>query len=345
MAPAEVERAWSELFPGVAYEPALTWSEAGVDSFNRLRMMLALEQSTGAKLSFDSFAAGARVGDLARAGAAAELGRAASAPRIMLLPGVFGDEPVLADLRRALEPDGEVSTIALPDWDMPAQVSRSMRLTAEHAADQIMALQPSGALNVAGFSFGAIAAFETAGRLAARGRDVRSVALLDPPTSASADGARGPGITSPAPAPDAPPPPPLAPIGSRVRGLFAQGVRMSGERLAYTTALKLRRMEAARVLAYSNQARYPFERNFRRRREVLGGLRGEALGGWRPEPYDGRVLLVTTDAFGAEGSERFWRATCPNLEVRHVGGEHSDLFKPGKVEAVSRRMLEHARAG
>jgi thioesterase domain-containing protein len=313
-----LRRVWTAALPGQPFALETRWCDLGVDSLKAMEIVLRLERRLGRRIGFDGLTPDASVGEFL-----ATVRRQPALPdpgtRLFLLPHLFGDHPVLARLRRGLEPDVLAQRVELPDVDSPARTLRDLRATASVCADSIQASSPSGDLRIAGYSFGALAAQETAAQLEARGRRVTLLVILDgllrPP------GWWDPGGSAPAPASVAP----ASVMHPRVRGLA---------RMLWPTLRRLNAAEAARRVFVATAPLHDRMWGERQRRRFLMGLRGLAVARWQPTPVAARTLLVTSDDFHRHASVAEWRAACPALRVVHIGGPHVDLLRPPAIDGV-----------
>ena len=94
-------------------------------------------------------------------------------PRVFLLPGIFGDEPPLADFRAALAGRAAFEMLDYPDVDRPGREIRDFPGIVERTVERIRSVQSSGRGAIAGYSFGGLVGFAAACRLQAEGRRSR----------------------------------------------------------------------------------------------------------------------------------------------------------------------------
>ncbi len=103
---------------------------------------------------------------------------------LFLIPDAGTEGPVFADLARELGPDQPCFALqarALSGVSsQPANVPEIARLLAE----EIVAISPTGSCVLGSRGFGAVLAWETAQQLAAKGRTVSLLVVIDPPPSA-----------------------------------------------------------------------------------------------------------------------------------------------------------------
>jgi thioesterase domain-containing protein/acyl carrier protein len=328
-----VAAVWADVLPYEPMQENLTWSDAGVDSLKSLQMLLAIEKSLGRKLTFDLFARDLTLGDLIRGlaegGAAAE-----SAPTgqrtVFLVPGIFGDEPRLADFRHALRDHAACETLTLPELDQPSELLSDLAATVRPLVRQVRAQQPDGPIVIAGYSFGSFVAYQMALDLQAAGRTVDLLCLLDaapPRTSLAEAGEVGPTTKRTLSSV-------LGGIPRALRKPANESLHLYAERLVYRALMVARQFRAARWMVARNWANYDFDRGHERRRHLLEVFRGRAMAGWRPEPYAGRVLLIESDEMRRRGDGRHWSRWAPNLSAVVVGGDHVTIFDPGQLERL-----------
>ena len=180
---AAVGHAWTSLFGARSFASGESWREAGGDSLQTLMFVSQLEKALAFDLSLDLFDETMRPSDVAAtlarlvrqtASPASQAGR----PALLFLPGLGGDEPLLAPLRRALNQSIHVLTARYPAWpDMlaPDWNFESLVSLAVTTADCRSELP----LRLAGYSFGGLLAYAVACRLSAMGHKVGSLLLLD----------------------------------------------------------------------------------------------------------------------------------------------------------------------
>jgi len=339
-----VAAVWAEILPGVPIDEDLAWSDAGIDSLRSLQLLLGVERRLGRKLSFDLFARDLTLGDLilslAQVGQAAVPQASSDKRTLFLAPGIFGDEPRLADLRRALRNDLSCQTLDLPDLDQSSKVLSDLTATARPLVQQILQAQPEGPIAIAGYSFGSLVAYEIALELEGAGRTVDLLCLIDmtpPPTEvmdSSADRKASP----------------LHTVVNKLRAIPKAMTMQPGEnltlyleRLVYRALMVSQQYALARWLVARNMERYDIERGRIRRRHLLEIFRRRAMMAWRPAPYDGRVLLIASDGLHALDGGGRWNRWCRNLEVVVVGGDHHTIFDPGPLARLAPALVRTLR--
>src|SRR5690348_16976426 len=98
---------------------------------------------------------------------------------LFIVPGLGGDPAELAALAAAFTgPQAVYSLVPLPQ-DAQHEPVQSMQRIAELMVAAIRQLQPSGPYRLGGYSFGGLAALETAQQLRAAGDAVQALFLID----------------------------------------------------------------------------------------------------------------------------------------------------------------------
>ena len=175
-----VVEAWTQALMSGSLDLGLTWREAGGNSLGLMRLSLALEKSLGRKLTFDQLDPDMTATQLAQVLVQQTIAVPESnTARVHLIPGMLGDDPTFGDFRRSLV-GVRTALVELPDLSCPSRVLRDIGETAAEVAKEIERQQPEGAILLGGCSFGGVVAYAVAQRLAAGGREIALLALLDP---------------------------------------------------------------------------------------------------------------------------------------------------------------------
>ncbi|WP_329280162.1 type I polyketide synthase [Streptomyces sp. NBC_01451] len=216
--------------------------------------------------------------------------------------------------------------------------ARTVTEKARRYAEAVAAAHPNGPCLLGGWSFGGFVAQETARQLAAAGRDVELVVLID--------------SVRPLPRPGDTP-------AGRMRAHFtgfaghaadAYGVQLD---LPYDELLALdddaERIDTV-LRALREVADVPPAALEHQRSSYLDLRIGEAH---RPGPYDGRVVLyratgpaphtVRDPAYERDDEALGWDEVCPRLTVVPVAGHHLSLLDPPYVDEIAaglRRALD-----
>lgn len=332
-----VRRAWTDALPNAPFDPDTSWEAAGADSMRSLHLVLNLERSLDRKVSFDLISRHMTARTLARVLSEPATAAPADAPTVFLVPGVFGDGPILADFRRSFGRDVRFVVVDLPDMETAFAVHADLPATGRRVGDAIDRQAPHGPLQLAGFSFGGLVAFEAARHLVDLGRDVVLVGLLDsfahggglnlPEHRDAAEQAAANGAD-----PNMAPPDRNADAGggllARVAPRRGEGVLAYAERVAFGLSLKFDRIDLARRITLAGHRRLNQDQMIGRRKIVLGLGRMRAVDRWTPAPLDVPVFLACTADGERRGSPVGWSALCPRLSVLRVPGGHFDLFAP-----------------
>ncbi|HEY1724588.1 MAG TPA: thioesterase domain-containing protein [Steroidobacteraceae bacterium] len=311
---ASLQQAWMQALDCTSCDITDSWEQAGGDSLATLHLLLQIEQLFGRTLSYEDMAPDMHVQDLA-----ALLARGASAPEshrplVHLVPGMFGDEPRLAILRRALADHIHFQLIELPDMSESATMLRDLALTGAFVAGTIQRQQPEGAILLAGFSFGACVAFEAARVLSAAGREIGLLGLFDGPLGFAAQGQKralwrwfGP------------------------RTLLLSAIRWAGSWQAGRRAL-LKLMQRRALSAWL--AVYKL---------LCEAYRQPAIEFWSPPVLQQNVWLVVSEELACR-TLATWRRLCPRLRVVAVPGRHLDIFYPPAADIVFASFLSAINA-
>ncbi|GAC1305776.1 MAG: hypothetical protein NVSMB10_09990 [Steroidobacteraceae bacterium] len=314
-AAAAVEDAWLKTL-GTPVSDSLTWEQAGADSLASLHLQLHLERALRRKLAFDVIRPDMTAADLVPAliDRPAAAVPAAVPPTLFLVPGMLGDEPILAAFRREFLNRLRFVVVDLPEVTESALTLGDMAATGAQTARRIEQLQPHGDIFLAGYSFGGSVAFEAARVLQAAGRHVPLLVIMD---AAFATAGAPPADTRPRP----------------LRMLLRRAA--ASDRIRRATLAALRPLSPRHVLTI--------------RRHLLGHFRTMARNRWRPTPLEVPSLLAVSQQFAPSIVER-WARLCPTLHVVALPSGHTDLFEAAAlailVPAVENavRAAQHRKA-
>lgn len=186
-----VEKAWRRTF-GRAPRGDDRFDESGGDSLRLLQLLFHLERLTGQALTLDRFHGEMRPSELALAldgVATAQVGaRPAGARRIFLMPGLGGDDPMLAAFRASCSGALDFHTLSYPDLRRLARGTFDDIVA--HVAAEVEGGCPEGAIVLAGYSFGGDVAYAVAERLLQKGRRIAALLILDADAGGHDDGLR-----------------------------------------------------------------------------------------------------------------------------------------------------------
>ena len=317
---AAVREAWRLTLPEAPDDPGSSWAEAGGDSLEALHLVLRLEARLGRRVPPELIGPETTIAALARRLAAGEAEPPRAGLPVFIVPGFRGHAANWASLRRALA-DVAFETAAMPDLESRAADLADLCWTAARVADDVARRRPAGPIVLAGYSFGACVAHEAARRLAASGRDVAKVVLLDPWV---------PDRRRPAPRP-------LRLALRRARELLARDGEGPALHLHWLLLLGLWHGgagDAARRLLRVSAGRLAPGPLLRRREHLLRRLRLAALRRWTPRPLDAPVLLAVSDEQAERGQLALWRSVCPQARLLRLPGRHRDVLAPAAAERL-----------
>ncbi len=230
-----------------------------------------------------------------------------------ILPGVFGDQDELAELRQRLRGRLDFELVALPGDGAPGPVLANMVETASAVADEIERRSPAGAIALAGYSFGASAALATAGQLISRGRKISWLGILDGPFK-------------------------VGELSGRYAELRrATGIKAAAGRAAVDVAGAAD--GTRRLVLSASPALLGAERSQLVRRALLTHLRNKALEKWLPPSCDADGVHISTGSYGQLNRAR-WAELCPNLWQVDVATGHEDLLKGKAFENVVSALVQ-----
>ena len=304
-----VVEAWTQALMSGSLDLGLTWREAGGDLLGLMRLSLALERSLGRKLTFDQLDSDMTATQLAQilvqqTIAVPEFNTA----RVHLIPGMLGDDPTFGDFRRSLV-GVRTALVELPDLSCPSRVLRDIGETAAEVAKEIERQQPEGAILLGGCSFGGVVAYAVAQRLAAGGREIALLALLDPYVVHKA----------------------------KSRDTFARRFKRAKSVLKSVLATPVIDWDAARRWLLDAFARRSPRHLLKLRSQIMKNLRVRAMKRWRPTPLKVPMLLVISEELAAFP---MWLCATPSATVVFFPGAHTEIFKPPALSIVRDALLE-----
>ncbi len=328
-----MKRVWAEALPDVPFRFDATWDEMGIDSIKAFEVVLRLEKALGARLPLELFNLESTAAELVRTLARPVQSEPGAGALVFLVPGIFGDSPLLAKLRSGLAGDLVFETVRLPGLAAPMGVLGSVGRQADLAVAQILKRQPGGDIRIVGYSTGGLVACEAASRLEKAGRRVAGVCVIDTPFSGTTKRI-APGLMEG-----------LLPIlarfnrTNRVAALHALTGGSPGgrklphdpESLLFRLYLRLGLLERARRLLRGAADRRDASWTAACRKHLLVRFSFRAALGWSPTPCTAPMLLIAADQLQALGHVELWRNAYPQIEVVEVGGGHTKLFEPDKL--------------
>jgi amino acid adenylation domain-containing protein len=314
--------------------------DLGGDSLAAAELVMRLGTTLGREVPLSTLAAAPTVARLAallgenRAGTAClvPIQPGGSRPPLFCVHAVGGHVLSFHDLARALGPDQPLFGLQAP----PVPRGTSVAALAARYAAEVDGACPTGPLALAGMCVGGVVAFEMARQLAARGREIRTVFLLDttrvprPPRSVGRQvrerlSAAGFGA---------------ARLGKLLRrpGEVVRNVRTNIDR----TNGRLRRGDWRQDREFTEWTLLLLDRRARRTRRLERALI-EAVRAYRPGPYDGRVVHVRAADDDRTGPtvEWDWRSVARGgVDVHLVPGSHRVMMRPPRIAYVARIVRE-----
>jgi thioesterase domain-containing protein len=240
-------------------------------------------------------------------------------PRVFLLPGIFGDEPPLADFRAALAERVAFELLDYPDVDRPCSEIRDFEGILGRTVQRIRSLQTSGEVHIAGYSFGGLVGFAAACRLRAEGHRVGLLALLD----SGAPSLKVPSSFKLTRNRDA------APGGWGVMADAASRLLIA---LGLSEAVRTAIGPAGQV--FGEKAANGLRRLF------VQNLRGRALGGLGVGRFDGPLLLFRAEEqpFADLPPDLGWSVHCAAVRSVTLKGDHKSMFRADHLAANAERI-------
>jgi thioesterase domain-containing protein len=318
-----------------------TFAEAGGDSLRLLELIFHLELKCGVSLPLESFHGDMRPSDVAaRLDECLERGADARTdlPCVVLLPGYAGDEPRLAQFRADCAHALRFVTITYPDWSALAARGSSHETVVAAIVRQIEAACGSSRLVIAGYSMGGDFAYAVATRLAAGGREIALLAVLDTDTQSStpANGAIQSSSST-----------------SLTRRLphFVEVIRHDGwDGLAAAVHLNQRVesrwfLNLLRLLARLPLSPVPAAWLFQPRRHVCQALLTSKHTAWSnalvPVPQALHTVLFRSEEPRVDAAPDLgWSARCSPVDVIPVRGNHRTMFDRPQRYELSARFVE-----
>ena len=331
-----VKYAWTAVLGARSFEINQPWDHTNGDSLKAMELWFHIEQTLGRKISLDALdesttpselvnAIERHLDMLSRSLVGVDTG---AAPLVFLMPGILGDEPLLAQFRAAFGNRVRFKVIDYPEGRHTANTDGGFESIVDAAFVQICTEQPAcETYCLAGYSFGGYVAFETARRLMASGRHVAFLGLIDSRMSQTA---------------------PLTGSG-RYRAMLMQIKHYIGLLAEpVTLALWLRKcwFELQRAITWIAASRpataiaftFHQERNYRQRKE--------ALHQWTLKPLDITATLFLSDERLPDAPPDYgWGDLCKELAMVCIGGSHYTMMEPPRLELLCARFLEALHVG
>lgn len=339
-----VARAWRRSFGRRSLLADEAFDAAGGDSLKLIRLIYDIEQRLGnfTFLPLDLFAVGMRPSEMAAAieqvGCTSESGTADRGQPLFLLPGLNGDEPLLALFRADLTPQQRCVTLHYPEWRELVRAGYSLDDLAEGLARQIAAVAGPEPVRLAGYSFGGNVAAAVAMRLRERGLQVGFLGLIDAGARFRDDIPPGPALRAA-----------IAGQGVMHQALRERRVQ---DVLGMVLAETLSRPGLAPVLRALAWARYlpplPVRMRFACRAWLHSLLRAALLRQWHARLSLGLVRDVPVTLFRSNQHEADepvdlgWSEIFQDVKVVEVPGTHHTIFESGNRAVLVTHFIDAA---
>jgi len=176
-----VSKAWLRALGRPPPQDSRSFEETGGDSLRLLLLVLHLERLCGRSLSLDQFHGGLKPAEFALVLDRLNEGRSpllqGTLPMVFLVPGKWGDTPLLARFRMACASGIRVVPTSYPD--LGCLTRGDFEDIVAHLLAQIELFAPEGPILLAGYSLGGDFAYAVADRVSKRGRRVSALLVLD----------------------------------------------------------------------------------------------------------------------------------------------------------------------
>ena len=244
-------------------------------------------------------------------------------PPLYVTSGLGGNIIRFHDLARLLHPDQPLYALQPPGLDGSRPYLKRIEDMAAHYVNEIRNTQRRGPYFVAGYSLGALIAFEIGRLLLAQGEEVGLLALLDPlqPLHLSLEGS---GVKD----------------GRGLAGPATAGKLLSGPQLPAYLRHGIRRG----VSKLTSQLYKTLGGPLPQRLSTVEQVNSAAAASYAPKPYNGRLTLFrAADNFTPEllDSESGWRSLAVGgLEVHEIPGSHGDIIGEPNVLTLANKLQQ-----
>jgi thioesterase domain-containing protein/acyl carrier protein len=334
-----VARAWTRVLDRRSWRADLPFDEAGGDSLRLIRLIFELESQCGISLELARFPGDLRPSDMARVLDRCLHGMAdadaGAAPDVFLLPAIGGDDPRLVNLRATCRSAVSVELVEFGDWPDMIVPGYDLAALVDSVVAQIEDRAPSGALRLAGWSYGGLLSVAIASALCKAGREVAFLGILDT-------------TTSPLTFVDLEPQRrPTRMENLRQVPAWIRGGEFANRLADFIVTRLVVRPRLLRLAAHWRHAWLPFGFGFHLNRRMGLRLRRDLVEKWRlrrdpPPPLRVASLVL----FRAECTEPFapdevgWCAAYRDLRIVQVTGDHTTMLEPPHLATLCARFTE-----
>jgi amino acid adenylation domain-containing protein len=324
-----VEHAWTAVLGARSFQINQPWDQTDGDSLKAMELWFHIEQKLDRKISLDGLADNTTPSDLVNAikrhldvlAGRVEDVDMGDAPVVFLMPGILGDEPLLAQFRAAFGNNLRFKVIDYPEGRSAAEGDADFTDIIDAAFAQICAEPIRASYHLAGYSFGGYVAFETARRLKAAGRHVAFLGLID---------SRMVNVS-------------LLKGGSRTRAMLAEARRyfaLLGEPLTLASLLRKRWANLLRAVTWIAASRPSTAISFTFHRGRNHRQRVKALRQWTLTPLDVAATLFLSDQQLPDSPLDYgWGNLCKELTMVWIGGSHSTMMEPPRRALLCAHLL------
>jgi acyl-CoA synthetase (AMP-forming)/AMP-acid ligase II/thioesterase domain-containing protein len=326
-----VERAWTAVLDRQTFAGNLSWSNAGGDSLNALRLWLRIEEMLGTHLSLEAMHPNATPSEIVAAvvkmldASSKSASRPISdgTPLVFYIPPAEGDSPELARFRAAIRDRIRFVVIQYPSLREMIDAGADFEAIVEAAEAQIRARCPSQVCFLTGYSFGGFVAWETAFRLSQSGWQIAFLGLIDTRRS------EGLAIDRPY----------LRRQIAKIRSLVESMVLRPMEGLAIVLRwflAFLKRVKAFWLLGSIGKLAAKLES--KAAFVFLIQLRHQSLRKWKLSSLPIPITLFRSNEFKSGPPDYGWGTKCSQVTVIPVGGTHLSLLT--RTDLLRERLLE-----
>jgi amino acid adenylation domain-containing protein len=340
----EIAEIWCRLLDFKHVGIRESFFELGGDSLSAVQLMAELERAFGVRLPLSALYPEGSIETLARALESNRIReplvelRRAGGPRLTFLLHAIGGEVLGYEaLIRHLDPDRPVYGIQAVDTHLAGESPLCIQSIAARYVQAVRAVQPHGPYGLVGYSAGGTLAFEMAQQLRAAGEEIELLGIIDgdapaPMTRTDRRTARdvvrwminvGAWIVDDLLVSD------LEDLKLRSRSklkLIARRLGLSGRRTSSTEGAKPDIRDELGVPELTAQ-QIPWLEAY-----------ADAMRGYQPDPYKGRVTLFRARTFGLRQRvvrDRGWGRLADFVDVQVIKGNHASILRDPAVRHLA----------